>query len=87
MTTHSIRIATHGREYATSGAVSLRAANPMRAAALALLDQGRPPSDRLKGSFAEGSISPVSLAAIVRHSQHPRVDRRRSGSLNDAAMF
>jgi hypothetical protein len=75
MATHRVTITTDGREYRTTGAVSLTVtANPMRAAAQALLDQGRPPSDTLKGVFAEGQITAATLGSIVRTRSHPGVD-------------
>jgi hypothetical protein len=70
---HNIRIsATSGREYQTSGAISVRAANPMKAAALALLDMGRPPSDSLKATFAEGAVSEMTLHRLARSYVPPR---------------
>jgi hypothetical protein len=43
--THRIKITAADSEYQTTGAVSVKCANPMRAAAGALLDQGRDPAD------------------------------------------
>jgi hypothetical protein len=73
MPTHTIKITTHDREYSTSGAVSIRvAANPMKAAAQALLDAGSPPSDLL-AAVADGvSLSPVALHRLVRQYVAPR---------------
>jgi len=46
----------------------------MRAAAQALLDQGRPPSDMLKGVFAEKQITAATLGSIIKTRSHPGVD-------------
>jgi hypothetical protein len=86
---HTIKITASGRgSYAATGAVSISAsAFPMLDAARSLLKHGASPGDLLRGSFAEGNILPMSLASITKTRVHPRVDPRRSGSLNDAAMF
>jgi hypothetical protein len=74
-TTHRIRITSAPGGYVTVGAVSIQcASNPMRCAALALIEQGRDRADRLQGVFEGSQISPVSLAAIVKHRPHPRLD-------------
>jgi hypothetical protein len=75
--THRIKITAIDRGYATTGAVSIQAgSNPMRSAAVALLDQGRDPADRLQGVFEGSQISPVSLAAIVKFRKIPKLDHR-----------
>jgi hypothetical protein len=73
MPTHTIKITTHGREYQTSGAVSIRAAsNPVRAAAAALLKAGHDPADTLKAVADGVSLSPVTLASLARQYVPPR---------------
>ena len=73
--THRIRILSAPGGYSTTGAVSLKcASNPMRCVAVALLDQGRDPSDRLQGVWEGAQISPVSLASIVKQRRAPRSD-------------
>jgi hypothetical protein len=83
---HRIKItaADHGC-YATSGAVAVKAAfNPVRAAALALIADGRDPADRLRGEWEGCSISPVTLATLARPYSPPRVNHKRSDpSRND----
>jgi hypothetical protein len=64
--------------YATSGAVAVTAANPMLAAASALLAKGSDPGDKLTGVFEGATISAVSLAAIVKPRRIPRIDLRPS---------
>jgi hypothetical protein len=73
MTTYSIRITTTGHVYQTGGSVVLASTKaPMIDAARSLLDLGAKPSDLLKAVFAEGQISPVTLASIVRARVNPR---------------
>jgi hypothetical protein len=73
MTTYCIRITTFGREYRTSGAVSLKvASNPVRAAALALLQAGASPTDKLAATGDTVSLTPMTLAALVKPHIAPK---------------
>jgi hypothetical protein len=76
--THRIRIlaADHGC-YSSSGAVAVKSAfNPMRAAALALIADGRDPADRLRGEWEGYSISPMTLSRLAAAYTPPRVNHR-----------
>jgi hypothetical protein len=55
----------------TFRAIAVKSANSVRVAALALLEAGTKPSDKLRGEFGEGNVLPVSLAAITKARVHP----------------
>jgi hypothetical protein len=74
---HRVQIHSDGQRYRTTGAIAISAANPMRAAATALLEQGRDPGDRLQGVFEGAQISPMSLGSLVRPRKIPRTDHRQ----------
>ena len=81
MTTHRIRITSAPGGYVTVGAVAIHAvANPMKAAAQALLEAGRDPADRLQGVFEGAQISPARLDAIVRPRKIPKTDHRSASA-------
>jgi hypothetical protein len=86
--THRIRIlgADHGC-YSTSGAIAVKSAfNPVRAAAIALLAEGRDPADKLAGVFEGASISAMPLHRLARVYTPPRVNHKRGDpSLNQDA--
>ena len=86
--THRIRItaADHGC-YSTTGAVAVKAAfNPVRAAALALIADGRDPADRLRGEWEGCSISPMTLSRLAAAYTPPRANHKRGDpSLNQDA--
>jgi len=65
--------------YRTTGAAAVQASNPMRSAALSLLESGADPADRLAGVFDGAQISAVTLAALVKHRVNPRSDHRSPG--------
>jgi hypothetical protein len=73
---HRIKIAAAERGgYVTTAAVSIQCAcNPMKAAAVALIDLGRDPLDKLQGVFEGSQISPMSLASIVKHRIYPKLN-------------
>jgi hypothetical protein len=85
--THRIRIlATDHGCYATSGAVAVKGFNPVRAAALALLEQGRDPADKLAGVWEGAAISPMTLSRLAAAYTPPRVNHKRGDpSLNQDA--
>jgi hypothetical protein len=73
--THRIRITSADHGYVTVGAVALKCAtNPMRCAAVALLEAGADRADKLRGVFEGAQISPMTLASIVRIRHSPRSD-------------
>jgi hypothetical protein len=75
--THKIKIAAAARgEYQTTGAVSVLASNPMRAAGAALLQLGHDPADRLRGVFEGSQISPVTLSRLTAPYRAPRTNHR-----------
>ncbi len=79
-TRHRITIRADERRglYSTTGAVAVTAANPMFAAASALLAKGSDPADKLTGVFEGAWLSAVSLASIVKPRRIPRIDLRPS---------
>jgi hypothetical protein len=75
--THRIKITAADRGYVTAGAISISVAfNPVRAAALALLEQGRDPADKLAGVWEGAAISAMPLARLARAYVPPRVNHR-----------
>jgi hypothetical protein len=70
---HNVRIQSDNRGYVISGAVALKVAvNPVRAAAVALLEAGHDPADTLAAVFDGGSLSPIALHRLVRPYAPPR---------------
>ena len=75
--THKIKIAAAARGgYSTTGAVAITAANPMKAAGVALLEQGHNPADKLRGIFEGAMISPVTLARLSEPYRAPYTNYR-----------
>ena len=73
--THRIRILSAPGGYSTTRTVSLKcASNPMRCVAVALLDQGRDPSDRLQGVWEGAQISPGKPRLDSQAASAPRSD-------------
>jgi hypothetical protein len=79
---HRVKITQAGPgAYSVSGAVTLPAAfNPMRAAAIALIADGRDPADKLVGVFEGAAISPVALARLAAPYSPPRINHRLPGA-------
>jgi hypothetical protein len=72
--THRIKITAvdHGC-YSTTGAVAVKSAfNPVRAAALALLADGRDPADKLTAVWEGAAVSAMPLATLARAYVPPR---------------
>jgi hypothetical protein len=81
--THQIKITTTCRGYVVAGAIALKVAlNPVRAAAVALLEAGHDPADTLAAVFEGVSLSPVALHGLVRPYTPPRA---AWGAARDAA--
>jgi hypothetical protein len=81
---HRIKITAADRGvYSTTGAVSVLASNPMRAAGAALLELGHDPAGKLRGVFEGAQISPVTLHALVKPYRAPRTDHRSAAGVRN----